>query len=862
MAYLNTTDERYYNGLSYPAGYWDAPDSGSTGQYVLAEGYFNWAYGYIDGYYDDDFYDLGYIAPGNYTIEVDGYNWDYGNAYYSLRPDIRLYRNGIYIASDVIGDIDFSETFGANYSVEVSYFSTTEYRLRYTLASPVNIPAVFTNPTYAGLLQEGNRITTAVDYFDANGNSDSAVSTFFYRDGILLYETADPSIFLIQADVGKSISFRKGFIDDDGFIELSSEYIVGVVANTNDLPTGKVRISGSATQGQLLTASNTLADDDGLGAITYVWKANGIEIEAGSTLLLSQNEVNATITVTANYTDQYGTEESVTSAATSQIRNLNDLPTGAVSIGGNPSQGETLTASNTLDDEDGLGPITYTWRADGVEIATGETLTLTQEEVGTIIEVVASYTDQFDNEENKSSVGTSAVKNTNDEPVGSVTIVGTAVQGQILTAMDSLEDLDGLGEITYTWYADEDEVGTDKKFELTQQEVGKTITVTASYTDGYGFAESVESLATVLVASDNNLPTGAVVIEGVTEQGQTLIETNTLNDADAIGEISYTWYADGVDVGVGDSLLLTQAQVGKAITVAAAYTDGAGVSESVTSELSSPVSNVNDAPELTDLSPLSILTDESDIPVATTGTIGVDDPDGDQLQFSVERGRIDDGSAFITRVGSYGTLEVDSGTGDFTYTPNMEKVSAATRSPVDLFFVSVTDGELSDTGILEIGGFDTYGVDVFDPNGDGKLWDAYFVATSGEELLVEDLQLFRTYGGVLGRTPDPGGFRFYQNKIAAGEHDLYSMTEGFLWSREFMSYFPDATRPTEISSTDFVNHIYINVFGREPDAAGFAYWTNELDSGMRDQANVAVSMTQSNEFVALTAIEAVDYLIG
>ena len=40
------------------------------------------------------------------------------------------------------------------------------------------------------------------------------------------------------------------------------------ITATNDAPTGSVTISGTATQGQTLTAANTLADADGLGAIT------------------------------------------------------------------------------------------------------------------------------------------------------------------------------------------------------------------------------------------------------------------------------------------------------------------------------------------------------------------------------------------------------------------------------------------------------------------------------------------------------------------------------------------------------------------------------------------------------------------
>ncbi|MCF3564568.1 hypothetical protein L2E75_00195 [Planktothrix agardhii 1807] len=42
------------------------------------------------------------------------------------------------------------------------------------------------------------------------------------------------------------------------------------VANINDLPTGNVSITGTATQNQTLTATNTLADADGLGTLNII----------------------------------------------------------------------------------------------------------------------------------------------------------------------------------------------------------------------------------------------------------------------------------------------------------------------------------------------------------------------------------------------------------------------------------------------------------------------------------------------------------------------------------------------------------------------------------------------------------------
>ena len=56
-----------------------------------------------------------------------------------------------------------------------------------------------------------------------------------------------------------------------------------------------------------------------------------------------------------------------------QLTNLNEPVTGFVALSGTPVIGETLTATNTLTDPDGLGQITYYWYRDGSPVLTGGT---------------------------------------------------------------------------------------------------------------------------------------------------------------------------------------------------------------------------------------------------------------------------------------------------------------------------------------------------------------------------------------------------------------------------------------------------------------------------------------------------------
>jgi hypothetical protein len=151
---------------------------------------------------------------------------------------------------------------------------------------------------------------------------------------------------------------------------------------------------------------------------------------------------------------------------------------------------------------------------------------------------------------------------------------------------------------------------------------------------------------------------------------------------------------------------------------------------------------------------------------------------------------------------------------------------------------------------------------VEDGNDGGLLFDAQFLLEAGGTIIAEDAQLYRIYAGMLGRTPDREGFEWWSNEIEQGNYTLTTMVDGFLDSDEFLAFFGDVEQPEDISSTDFVNHMYAFGFAREADPVGFAFWTGELDSGARSQQKVVIDMTQSKEFSGLEALPAVDFLIG
>ncbi len=289
---------------------------------------------------------------------------------------------------------------------------------------------------------------------------------------------------------------------DVGTYKISTKLTSGQTT-INHAPQGSVLINTLQPKvGQILTASNLLTDQDGLGTITYTWKTGDKILGTGTTYKVTANELAKNIVVVASYTDKLGYTESVKSTLTAAVATANSLPKGEVILSDLvPQQNTVLRVKNTLSDLDGLGKITYIWKAGTDTLGTGETYTLTQKDVGTALTVSATYTDGLGKLESVSSKTTALVENINDLPKGGVTINNLAPKaGQTLTASNTLTDEDGLGSIQYTWATGSQKLGQGQSYLLKNTDAGKVITVTASYTDGFGAVESKVS-AEVKVAA-------------------------------------------------------------------------------------------------------------------------------------------------------------------------------------------------------------------------------------------------------------------------------------------------------------------------------------------------------------------------
>lgn len=519
-----------------------------------------------------------------------------GGLSYTAAPNF----NGTAVLTVTTNDNGFTGTGGAQ----------SDSDTKDIVVAPVNDPHTGT-ATITGTPAQYQTLTAANTLGDVDGMG--AVSYQWKANGIDIGGATGSTLVLGQAQVGAAITVTASFTDGGGTLETETSAATGAVANVNDLPTGAVTITGTPTQNQTLTAANTLADLDGLGAITYQWKANGVDIggATGSTLVLGQAQVGATITVAASYIDLFGAPESVVSSATTAVVNVNDAPTGAVSITGVATEDQVLTAVSTLADLDGLGTLHYQWQRDSgagfVNVGADQaTYALGDADVGGVVRVVVSYTDGQGSAESVASAATAAIANINDPFTGGVSITGTSTENQVLTAVSTLADVDGLGTLHYQWQRDTGggfvNMGADQgTYTLGDADVGGVVRVVVSYTDGQGSAESATSAATAAVVGVNDPHTGGVSIAGAATEDQVLTAVSTLADLDGLGTLHYQWQRDSgagfVNVGTDQATYaLGDADVGGVVRVVVSYTDGQGFAESATSAATGAIANINDLP--------------------------------------------------------------------------------------------------------------------------------------------------------------------------------------------------------------------------------------------------------------------------
>ena len=510
----------------------------------------------------------------------------------------------------------------ASYSFNVVVTDNGTGSLTDTKAVTVNVTNVNEAPTITsvstGTVAENAAISTVV--YTATATDVDAGQTLSYS-----LTGTDAGSFDIDASTGvvtlkasanyeskASYSFNVVATDNGTGSLTDTKAVTVTVTNVNEAPT--------ITSG----ASGTVAENAATSTVVYT--ATATDVDAGQTLSYSLTGTDAgsfdidassgvvTLKASANYEAKASYSFNVV-ATDNVIGSLTDTKAVTVTVTDvNEAPSITSGTSGTVAENAATSTVIYT--ATATDVDAGQTLSysLTGTDAGSFdidastgevtlkasanYEAKASYsfnvvaTDNGTGTLTDTKAVTVTVTDVNEEPTGSLSITGTVKQGETLSVLDTLADDDGMTDKAYQWFANGQLITGANQSTLTlgQDQVGKVITVKASYTDRNGRVE-VSSSGTVAVVNTNDLTTGEVSVRGDADVGQTLTASNNLSDADGMGDVQYQWQfkdANGVwrEITLADGSLATGSQytVSPAYALAelrveARFTDGQGTEE-------------------------------------------------------------------------------------------------------------------------------------------------------------------------------------------------------------------------------------------------------------------------------------------
>jgi Ca2+-binding RTX toxin-like protein len=396
-----------------------------------------------------------------------------------------------------------------------------------------------------------------------------------------------------------------------------------VISGTNSVGTGTITISDTTPiEDSILLATGIFTDADVVNAstIAYTWEAEvnpgqWIQVGTGATFTPGDAVVNLSLRVKATFLDMTGVTETVYSAATAPVLNINDLPVGVPTITGIATEDQILTANSIgISDADGMGTISYQWTRNGVAIAgaTNPTLTLGDADAGAVIRVQAIYTDGNGTVETVTSAPTAPIVNVNDAPFGSPTAVlanGTEDVVYTVTAASLLQgftDLDPGAVLTVTGVtASSGTVVNNNNGTWTiTQSANFNGPVTLSYNVTDGISPPLAAIQSFTVAAVNDAPTGAptaVLAAGTEDTAYIVSAANLLAgfsdvDVGTVLAVSGLTASNGTVVNNGNGTFTVTPAANFNGTMGLSYSviDGSGGSIAATRSYS--VTAVNDAP--------------------------------------------------------------------------------------------------------------------------------------------------------------------------------------------------------------------------------------------------------------------------
>ncbi len=321
-------------------------------------------------------------------------------------------------------------------------------------------------------------------------------------------------------------------------------------------------ISGTATQGSLLTASPGTWTGVPAPTFTYKWSdcdangANCVPISGATSATYTVRPSDSGSTLEATVTGKNSVGSSSATTAPTAVVGSPPVNTAPPSISGTASQGQTLTASNGTWTGTPAPTFTYTWsdcdasgaNCNTISGATSSSYTATGADAGSTLQVTVTGTNGVGSA-SASSAATAVVT----APPANTTlpaISGSASPGSQLTASNGTWTGTPAPTFTYQW-SDCDTSGascadiagaTSASYTAASSDLGFTLEVTVTGTNGLGSA-SATSAPTSVVASSATPPVNTALpsVPAAAVEGQALTASSGTWTGTPPPTYTYAW---------------------------------------------------------------------------------------------------------------------------------------------------------------------------------------------------------------------------------------------------------------------------------------------------------------------------------
>ncbi len=463
-------------------------------------------------------------------------------------------------------------------------------------------PANTAVPTITGSAQDGQALTSTTGTW--SGTTPITYTRQWNRcnsggTGCVNISGATGTTYTVTAaDIGSKLKVTVTASNTAGSASSSSvvtALVVGAVPANTALPV----ISGTAKEGQLLSATTGTWSGTAPITYTYQWQScsptcTNISAATASTYRLVAAEVSKTIKVVVTATNGTGSA-SATSAATATVTTGAPVNTALPVVTGTTTYGQTL--SSTTGTWAGTATITYgrQWKrcnsaggsCTNISGATGTTYTLVAADVGSTIKLTVTATNGVGNTAADAAT-TAVIAGIAPANTAVPTVSGTATDGQTLTSTTGTWSGTPTPTFTRQWRRC-DTAGancvdisgaTNATYVLTSADVGAKIRVTVTASNSAGSA-SAPSAATTTIAGVAPSNTSVPTVSGVSQVGIALTTTTGSWAGSTPQTFAYQWLrcatsCTAIAGATGSSFTPTVAELGATIKARVTATNGAG----------------------------------------------------------------------------------------------------------------------------------------------------------------------------------------------------------------------------------------------------------------------------------------------